>query len=89
MFPTICCTNRWTKHITCFYISTSPFSHMNTLDGMFQLTLDGIKQFYVSVEREDWKLETLIDLYDTLSITQAVIFCNTRRKVLSLFYLTM
>jgi len=33
------------------------------------------------VEREDWKLETLIDLYDTLSITQAVIFCNTRRKV--------
>jgi len=26
-------------------------------------------------------LETLCDLYDTLSITQAVIFCNTRRKV--------
>jgi len=26
-------------------------------------------------------LETLIDLYDTLNITQAVIFCNTRRKV--------
>lgn len=41
----------------------------------------GIKQFFVFVEREDWKLETLCDLYDTLSITQAVIFCNTRRKV--------
>lgn len=41
----------------------------------------GIKQFFVNVEREDWKLETLCDLYDTLSITQAVIFCNTRRKV--------
>lgn len=46
-----------------------------------ELTLEGIKQFYVFVEREDWKLETLCDLYDTLSITQAVIFCNTRRKV--------
>ncbi|XP_063974171.1 eukaryotic initiation factor 4A-I-like isoform X1 [Diachasmimorpha longicaudata] len=46
-----------------------------------ELTLEGIKQFYVYVEREDWKLETLCDLYDTLSITQAVIFCNTRRKV--------
>lgn len=30
---------------------------------------------------EEWKLETLCDLYDTLSIAQAVIFCNTRRKV--------
>lgn len=46
-----------------------------------ELTLEGIKQFFVYVEREDWKLETLCDLYDTLSITQAVIFCNTRRKV--------
>lgn len=41
----------------------------------------GIKQFFVFVEKEDWKLDTLCDLYDTLSITQAVIFCNTRRKV--------
>merc|ERR1719385_233856 len=46
-----------------------------------QLTLEGIKQFYVGVEREDWKLDTLCDLYETLTITQAVIFCNTRRKV--------
>lgn len=46
-----------------------------------ELTLEGIKQFYVMVEREEWKFETLCDLYDTLTITQAVIFCNTRRKV--------
>jgi len=46
-----------------------------------ELTLEGIKQFYISVEKEDWKLDTLCDLYETLNITQAVIFCNTRRKV--------
>lgn len=46
-----------------------------------ELTLEGIKQFYVDVSKEEWKLETLCDLYDTLSITQAVIFLNTRRKV--------
>jgi len=45
------------------------------------LTLDGIKQFYVNVEREEWKLDTLCDLYETLTITQAIIYCNTRRKV--------
>jgi len=46
-----------------------------------ELTLEGIKQFYVSVEKEEWKLDTLCDLYETVTITQAIIFCNTRRKV--------
>ncbi|GJS51612.1 eukaryotic initiation factor 4A-15 [Tanacetum coccineum] len=46
-----------------------------------ELTLEGIKQFYVDVEKEDCKLETLCDLYETLAITQSVIFVNTRRKV--------
>ncbi|CAO4359981.1 Protein CBG05145 [Caenorhabditis briggsae] len=46
-----------------------------------ELTLEGIKQFFVAVDKEEWKFDTLIDLYDTLTITQAVLFCNTRRKV--------
>jgi ATP-dependent RNA helicase len=46
-----------------------------------ELTLEGIKQFFVPVEREEWKFDTLCDLYDSLTITQAVIFCNTRKKV--------
>ena len=46
-----------------------------------ELTLEGIKQFYVNVEKEEWKLDTLCDLYETLAITQSVIFANTRRKV--------
>ncbi len=41
----------------------------------------GIKQFYIAIEREEWKFETLCDLYSTLTITQAIIYCNTRRKV--------
>jgi translation initiation factor 4A len=44
------------------------------------LTLEGIKQFYVAVEN-DHKLGVLMDLYENVSITQAVIFCNARRKV--------
>ena len=34
-----------------------------------ELTLDGIKQFFVSVDKEEYKFETLCDLYDTLTIT--------------------
>ena len=41
----------------------------------------GIKQFFVAVEKEEWKFDTLCDLYDTLAVTQAVIFVNSRKKV--------
>jgi ATP-dependent RNA helicase len=46
-----------------------------------ELTLAGITQFYVDVEKEEWKFDTLCDLYETISVTQAVIFCGTRKKV--------
>ncbi|TEB20197.1 putative helicase [Perkinsus sp. BL_2016] len=46
-----------------------------------ELTLEGIRQFYVAIEKEEWKFDTLKDLYETLTITQAIIYCNTRKKV--------
>ena len=46
-----------------------------------ELTLEGIKQFYIAVEREEWKLDALCDLYEMLTITQCIIYVNTRRKV--------
>ncbi|KAL7581047.1 hypothetical protein ACA910_005851 [Epithemia clementina (nom. ined.)] len=46
-----------------------------------ELTLEGIRQFFIAVEKEEWKFDTLCDLYDTLTITQAVIFCNSKQKV--------
>merc|ERR1712029_156826 len=45
-----------------------------------ELTLEGIRQFYIAVEKEEWKIDVLCDLYETLTITQAIIYCNTRRK---------
>ena len=45
-----------------------------------QLTLEGIKQYYLGVQQENWKLATLCDLYNKLSISQSIIFCNSRRK---------
>ena len=45
-----------------------------------EVTLEGIKQWYVEMDREEAKLDTLCDLYDHLSIQQATIFVNTRQK---------
>jgi translation initiation factor 4A len=45
-----------------------------------KVNLDGIKQYYLAVEHETWKLATLYDLYEKLRIKQTIIFCNSRRK---------
>lgn len=50
------------------------------------LTLEGIRQFYVVVEKDEYKYETLSDLYKTFTITQCVIFCNSKKRVDTLAY---
>ena len=45
------------------------------------LTLEGIRQFFIDVQEDQWKLDTLCDLYETLSVTQAIIYVNKRRRV--------
>lgn len=44
------------------------------------VTLDGIKQWYVKIDRDEFKLDTLCDVYEHLSIQQATIFVNTRTR---------
>lgn len=47
-----------------------------------QLTLEGIKQFFIIMEKSDWKFDTLCDLYTTETFTHpTVVFCNSRKKV--------
>lgn len=45
-----------------------------------EVTLDGIKQFYVGLEREEWKLPVLLDLYQQIQVNQALIYVNKRQK---------
>lgn len=46
-----------------------------------ELTLDGIKQYYVPLDKEEWKIEVLMNLYMNLEINQAIIYCNTTKRV--------
>jgi ATP-dependent RNA helicase len=45
-----------------------------------ELMLENIKQSFIVVVEEK-KFDTLCDLYHTLTSSQAVVFCNTKRKV--------
>jgi len=45
------------------------------------LTLEGITQFYINMKVSDWKYDILKDLYDTISISQCIIYFNSKNKL--------
>jgi superfamily II DNA/RNA helicase len=45
-----------------------------------QVPLDGIKQFFVPLDQEEWKFEVMCDIYSQLHINQAMIFCNKQAR---------
>ena len=46
-----------------------------------ELTLRGIGQFYISIEKEQFKLDTLCDIYEQFIVAQCIIFANKLRRV--------
>jgi translation initiation factor 4A len=45
-----------------------------------QVTLAGIRQYYVEIDTEDNKLSALLDIYSNITISQAIIYVNRRQK---------
>ena len=50
-----------------------------------QLTLEGIRQYYISLENDTQKYDTLKDLFNSISVSQCIIYCNSVRRVSDLY----
>jgi translation initiation factor 4A len=46
-----------------------------------ELTLEGIKQFFINVKNNEWKFDTLFDIYESISVSHTIIYCNSKRRV--------
>ena len=46
------------------------------------LTLEGIVQFYINVKVNDWKFDVLTDIYETINLSQCIIYINSRNKLM-------
>jgi superfamily II DNA/RNA helicase len=46
-----------------------------------EIIVDLISQFYLDVELEEKKFDTLLDLYNLVSTSQTIIFCNSIKKI--------
>lgn len=75
----------------CIFSATIPTYILNVTDHFMrnpkyilvkqeQLTLEGIKQYYIYLEQEEWKKDTFCDLYEYLTVTQTIVYVNTKRK---------
>ena len=73
----------------CLFSATMPEEILNYTDNFMkdpekilvqkdQLTLEGIKQFYIKLEQYNWKFDVLYDIYDTINITQSIIYLNNK-----------
>jgi len=47
-----------------------------------KLTLDGILQFYINVKVNDWKFDVLTDIYETINVSQCIIYINSKNKLM-------
>ena len=50
-----------------------------------QLSLEGISQFYISFNNDHEKLMALMDLYEGISVSQSIIYCNSVKRVMELY----
>jgi translation initiation factor 4A len=46
-----------------------------------KLTLEGIRQFYVDLKQYKWKYDVLLDIYETINITQSIIYVNSKNML--------
>jgi len=49
------------------------------------LTLEGIKLFYIALKDDHQKYSTLKDLYQLISVSQCIIYCNSINRVIYLY----
>jgi len=45
------------------------------------ITLEGIKQYYVALEDDSQKYETIKDIFESISLSQCIIYCNSIKRV--------
>ena len=50
-----------------------------------ELTLEGIKQFYIELKQYNWKFDVLYDIYETINVTQSIIYVNSKTTLNNLY----
>jgi translation initiation factor 4A len=80
----------------CLFSATMPKEIIDLTDNFMnspekllinrdELTLEGIKQFYIELNQYNWKFDVLYDIYETINITQSIIYVNSKNILNNLY----
>lgn len=80
----------------CLYSATIPSEILELTDQFMNnpekilvksdsLTLEGIQQFYIGLKQYKWKFDVLMDIYDTINVTQSIIYVNSKNVLSNLY----
>tara|TARA_B100001093_G_scaffold477846_1_gene505496 strand:- start:596 stop:1729 length:1134 start_codon:yes stop_codon:yes gene_type:complete len=50
-----------------------------------ELTLEGIQQFYICVQKSEWKYDIITDLYDIINVNQCIIYINSKNRISEIY----
>jgi translation initiation factor 4A len=66
-----------------FFSITNKFMRnpVNILIKTDELTLEGIQQYYIDCEKNEYKFDTLCDIFSVLVVNQSIIYCNSQKIV--------
>jgi len=75
----------------CLFSATMPPEIIKSIEGIMtdpakilvkneDLTLKGIKQFFIQCGNDDIKFDNMIEIFSSMDIVQCMIYCNTREK---------
>jgi translation initiation factor 4A len=66
-----------------FFTITNKFMRnpVNILVKTDELTLEGIQQYYIDCEKNEYKFDTLCDIFSVLVVNQSIIYCNSQKIV--------
>jgi len=66
-----------------FFSITNKFMRnpVNILVKTDELTLEGIQQYYIDCEKNEYKFDTLCDIFSVLVVNQSIIYCNSQKIV--------
>ena len=85
------------KNIQVALFSATMPEYMNNITSKFMrnpvmvsvktesLTLEGITQYFVAIEDDRQKYNTLKDLFSFISVSQCIIYCNSVKRVIDLY----
>ena len=86
--PTTCQIGLYTATVTPDLLEVTKCFMKNPLQILVkqeQLTLEGIKQYYIDVQKNQYKYETLKDIYSHITVYQLMIYCNQKSTVDKLY----